>query len=229
MIIAIEGADACGKATQSKLLAERLKGTVISAPNYETDTGRAILGHLKRFWATRPALDMNTIWTLENAYIDTLVFQSLMIMNRYEMVLGIEAALTHGPVIFDRWSSSSIVYGACRGLDPEWCKLVQTALPVPDVNILIDVPIEEGFKRRPERRDRHETDRPFLEKVRLEYLKLWGWDAGPTLDAVMASVWDSMKADHKDWLVVNGLGTVEEVHERIWEVLKRRGPEGWGR
>jgi L-alanine-DL-glutamate epimerase-like enolase superfamily enzyme len=50
MIIALEGIDASGKATQSKLLAEKLRGTRFAFPDYETPAGEAILGHLKKEW-----------------------------------------------------------------------------------------------------------------------------------------------------------------------------------
>lgn len=229
MKIVIEGLDASGKATQSKLLAERLKGTCITVPDYSTETGKAILGNLKKEWCATglikptalrdgpPGIDRQA--AVENNKLNALVFQALMIINRYEMVPRISEALKRGPVILDRWTQSSTVYGVCSGLDPEWCERVQASLPQADVNILIDVPVEEGFKRRPERRDRHETDRPFLEKVRVEYLKMWGmnkWGNAPAIP-YMGGVF-SPRGDN--WIIINGLGTIEEIHEHICAVLR---------
>ncbi len=214
MIIAIEGHDAVGKATQSKLLAERLKGTCITVPDYSTETGAAILGNLKKEWCAQGNLRDDEAETIK---LNPLVFQSLMIMNRYEMVPRINEALKSGPVVLDRWTQSSTVYGVCSGLDREWCERVQSSLLKADVNILIDVPIDEGFKRRPERRDRHETDKPFLEKVRREYLHMWG---SPQMTLATGVRHIKTKAG---WYVINGLGTVEQVEVRIMDVLQ----DGW--
>lgn len=210
-IIAIEGLDASGKATHSKLLAERLRGTRFSFPNYESPTGKAILGHLKKEWT---AVD----YYGGQADCDALVFQSLQIANRLELVPQILEAATKGPVVFDRYWASGVVYGSLDGLESNWLEKVQ-ALPMPpaDVQILLDIDVEESFKRRPERRDRYELDREFLEKVRAAYLALF--KERRTRAHKFKCERRPCTCDVRSWHVVKGTGTVEEVHARIMEVL----------
>lgn len=213
MLVGVEGGDAVGKKTQTTLLAKALGGTRIEVPDYKSKTGQAILSHLKREWC---AGSLDYTESFDRPFIrpdscDALVFQSLMINNRYEMLPKIEAALAEGPVVLDRWKMSAVVYGVCSGVDRKWLEVVQARLPEPDVWILLDLPVEDGFQRRPERRDRNETDRELLEKVRTEYLKLWSRGGG---------------CSH--WQVVDGRGTVEEVHERVVCAVLSDTNNDWG-
>ena len=215
MIVVIEGLDASGKATQSKLLASKLKGTRFSFPNYDSATGKAILGHLKKEWACGGRQENAAAWKL----LDALVFQCLQTANRLELLPSIRKALEEGPVVFDRYWQSGCVYGGLEGLDYAWLRYTQEhPMPKADLNILIDIPVEEGFTRRPERRDRYEIDRLFLETVRAGYQALWAdhygaddyrWNYANGRTSPDLIVGDS------GWYVVNGLGTVEEVHARI--------------
>ena len=208
MLIVIEGIDSGGKATHSKLLAERLKGTRFSFPNYDSVTGKAILGHLKLDWAAV----MLRSDSENSSPLDAVVFQCLQTVNRIEQLPAIYEAMKHGPVIFDRYYQSAYVYGALDGVDPTWNRSVQeSAMPPADVNILLDITVEESFKRRPERRDRYEADRRFLEKVRGGYLTLWkersetgivGWPV---------------------WTVVDGMESVQAVQEKLLDCLRGRG------
>lgn len=237
MIVVICGVDASGKATQSKLLAERLKGTRFSFPNYESETGKAILANLKKEWTTtstdrgdgRPIDSSKPIsddagWNARierDRKLNALVFQSLQTVNRIELLPKIHAAMERGPVVFDRYWQSAVVYGTLDGLDPEWLRTVQE-LPMPkaDVNILIDVPIEEGFKRRPERRDRYETNREFLEKVRVEYLRLGESPQSPPVFSAEDKEGNRWWRTKSGWYIVNGQGSIEQVHKRICAVLR---------
>lgn len=221
MIVAIEGGDACGKATQTKLLAEKLGGTRFAFPDYETPTGKAILGHLKKHWSVANPCDdpdckhrsreVEHFHELQNN-IDPLVFQCLQTVNRLELLPTIRLAQAVRPLVFDRYWASALVYGVLDGLDPKWIELIQAPLPQPDAWVLIDVPVEEGFTRRPERRDRIESNRPYLEKVRVAYLRLFE----------ERRLRRAVGAEGSAWHVINGLGTVEEVHARICTALAPR-------
>lgn len=213
MVIVIEGMDAAGKKTQSEMLAKRLDGTRFAFPNYESPTGVMILGHLKKAWGT---YDLDQERGLPDglrmtSVHDARVFQSLQTVNRIELLPQIYEAKRKGHIVFDRYWQSAVVYGALDGLDMQWLRLVQEKpMPPADINILIDVPVDEGFKRRPERRDRYETNRPFLEKVRDQYVTLWTMSASMGLPG--------------EWFIVGGLGSVEEVHDRIIEIVRRTLP-----
>lgn len=231
MIIVIEGTDAAGKATQSTKLAQRLGATRFSFPNYESPTGQAILLHLQKKWNAIATCDwacreMECMKLVDGKHVpahplphdlDARVFQSLQMVNRIELLPNIQRALASGPVVFDRYWQSAYVYGSLDGLDTTWLRTVQEKpMPRADLNILIDVPVDEGFIRRPERRDRYEMNRPFLEKVRTTYLQLWGWD-----DIIAPSLQSITRNDKPGWYVVNGLGTADDVHQRICDVVSK--------
>lgn len=226
MIVCIDGLDASGKATQSKILAERLDATLFGFPDYNTPAGKAILSHLKGDWLAADLRRRESTSSIGASYEahwpcehDPLVLQSLMLTNRLENGAALRAAATRGHVVCDRYDASAMVYGSLDGLNPAWIEATNAQLPVrPDVYILIDVPVEESFKRRPERRDRYERDRSYLEKVRVEYLRLFtekheanvrrAQGDGKTRSAFIPG---------PTWRIVDGIGTVEEVSARVRE------------
>jgi thymidylate kinase len=136
MIIVLDGADGAGKATQSKILAERLSARLFSFPAYETPTGRLILGHLKKHWET---CYLGTGDDGGDEYYPTghnaQVFQCLQTVNRLELLPEIQAAAVQGHVVFDRYSASAMVYGKLDGLDPKWIERINSSLPQPDIQI----------------------------------------------------------------------------------------------
>lgn len=200
MIIAVCGCDASGKATQTKLLAKKLNATRFEFPSYATPAGQAILGNLKGEWAASRLV--RDVYGQPDSKLNALVLQSLMTINRFEMLPQILEAAEHGHVIFDRYYVSALVYGGLDGLDRAWIERIQAPLPEPDLWILLDVPVEEGFRRRPERRDRYEQDREYLERVRGAYQQIF-----------------EERAHLVNWVVVDGVGTVEEIHARImWQI-----------
>lgn len=208
MILAIEGGDAVGKATHSKLLAEKLKGTRFSFPNYETTTGKAIMRHLTNSWC---AGSLQYSESFDKPYIrreqpeDALAFQCLQTCNRLEMLSEIQVAHWKGPVVFDRYTASAMVYGSLDGLERDLIEKLNASLPQPNIWILLDVPVEEGFLRRPERRDRYENNRSYLEKVRVAYLRLFE------------------EKQKLGWHVVDGTGSIEEVQHKIAQIMARNG------
>jgi dTMP kinase len=220
MIIAFEGGDACGKATQTKLLAERLKAKLFSFPDYSTLTGKLILGHLKKHWVCAMTQEGLSAQHPPGPHplndLTAATFQALMTVNRLELLPQILEARTRGNIVFDRYYKSGLVYGKLDFLDPAWIKLIQAPLPEPDVWILLDVPVEEGFRRRPERRDRSEQDRTYLERVRLEYLHEFGYE-----NDVHRYGWTSEEY-REGYFIVNGTCAVEEVHRAICGILRGR-------
>jgi dTMP kinase len=217
MIVAIEGLDASGKATQSKLLAEKLGGTRFSFPNYESPTGELIRGHLEKKWGVKcVSWPRDRHVGHEEQRLDATVFQSLQTVNRIESLPAICEAMYRGPVVVDRYWASAVVYGVLDGLDRDWLMATQAApMPKAAVWILLDTPVEESFKRRPKRRDRYEVDHPYLERVRGEYLRLFNEQRN--------TMRMSMPDGHswlQEWHVVDGLGTVEQVHERVMKIMR---------
>lgn len=208
MIVAIEGGDAAAKRTQSLLLAERLGAVRFSFPDYTTPMGEVILGHLKQKWyCARDSEEKKYGGDGVTAPCDAAVFQACMVVNRLEVLPAIKQALAAGQsVVFDRYYASALVYGGLDGLDEEWISKIQSPMPEPDLFILLDISVEESVKRRPERRDRYEEDLSFMERVRERYLQLFAAKAAAGLP----------------WQIVDGTGTVEDVHKRVCDVVAAR-------
>jgi|HubBroStandDraft_6_1064221.scaffolds.fasta_scaffold315185_2 dTMP kinase len=215
-LVCVDGLDASGKQTQTRKLLERfdsigVKAVLYSFPRYTTTVGKAILRHLKGSISMREEhsidssdirIDGDTVY--RTASEDALAFQGLCLMDKADAAVEIEQHLDSGTVVIcDRWWQSAFAFGAADGLDPDWLVRVHGMLPEAWLNIFIDVPLEEALRRRPEARDRYERDREKQKVVRANYEKLWT-SAGP------------------DYVKIDGLGTEDEVHERIWSALENR-------
>jgi dTMP kinase len=209
--VAIEGIDASGKATQAALLKEwfgnrrevnrkeKLKVLSASFPDYNSITGRAIKAHLKREWRVEFASGEEKIDRERRAF-DPLVFQSLQTSNRHECLP--EEAWTNPPntvLVADRYHASALVYGSLDGLQLELLDKMNQSLPMPDRYILLDVPVEKSVERRPERRDRYETDIEYLRAVQAQYKLLF--------------------ASRPGWVTIDGTRSVREVHEQIVAIV----------
>jgi thymidylate kinase len=232
MIICITGGDACGKATQSKILADRLGAALFAFPDYSTPTGKAILGNLKGEWCASDGDEQvvggsradgflsRTLLAPNNA-LNALVLQSLMNTNRIERAAELKAAALRGHVVLDRFDVDAIVYGLLDGLEPAWLEAVNAQLSVkPDLYILLDASVETGFARRPERRDRYESDRKRMEEVRIAYLKMF-------VDKHEANL-ARARGDGKTrnayipgpaWRIVDGDQPIEAVSQAVWNTV----------
>ena len=210
MLVCFEGIDAAGKATQSRLLAKAMGpiAEVISFPKYTTLTGNALYDHLRDRWGIHHVDDRRA------RQLDALVFQALQTVNRLE-----QAALFQDlqrlaiPVVLDRYWPSGVVHGTLDGLPQDWLIQIHQLLPQPEIFFLLDVSPEDSLLRRPQRRDRIESNMPLMSAVGGRYRTLWqemrnrGNEFGGSV-----------------WHVVNGRGTIRDVHERILNTIGPRFP-----
>ncbi len=193
MIVALEGIDASGKQTQVKLLKERLTGRfdridTFDFPHYQSIAG-GLVGRILRgetVVATNdqlvpalrhdhlPGLDLPRLhleklmasWSHDKA----LVIQCVMLVDRLEHVELLRSFSDDRKLlILDRYYLSGLVYGQVDGLDRDWLKAIHATLPRPDAFFLLDIPVEESVRRRPERRDYYEKNLDKLEKIRELY------------------------------------------------------------
>lgn len=218
MHVVIEGCDAVGKNTQAKLLAERLQPSALfSFHRYDTPLGALIKAHLVGkvrldVWHESGMLYSSPICSWERANEDPLMFQCLATIDKYDAANDIRAAQADGKhIICDRYTQSALAYGLADGLDEAWLRRIQSSLPVPDLNLFIDVSEEEALRRRPQLRDRYEKDREKQRKVRGIYRSVWS-TGGPGR-----------------WETIDGHGSVEEVHEAIMRAVVRTQGVGTGR
>jgi dTMP kinase len=201
--ISFEGIDGCGKTTQLGRIAERLRASgrdvVQTVEPGGTVAGRAI---------RRILLDP------EHRNLDARAELLLYFASRAQNVAEvIEPSLERGAtVLSDRFTDSTIVYqGAGRNLGPEpILELHRIACGDlwPDLTILLDIDLDASLHRARERTGRDGTnetrledeDGAFFTRVRDGYLRL-------------------AKANPERIVVVDGRAPVEEVTERIWEVI----------
>jgi dTMP kinase len=160
MLIAFEGLDQSGKATQARLLAARLEQdgrtvTLVSFPDYETPIGREI----------RTALDGGRAFGAD-------VMQLLYVANRFEYKPRLDRWLQDGHVVIcDRYRASSVAYGEAQGVDPVWLEDIQRPLPAATLTVLLDIRPEAGVARKKDDRDVYERDLALLQRVRDSYLR----------------------------------------------------------
>lgn len=196
MLIAIEGVDASGKATQSRRLADVLGScaSLLSFPNYGSPTGQLI----------RNLLSSDTPLLSESEH--SLLFQSLMATNRYEAFDTLEMYRNSMDkvLILDRYYASGLVYGQADGLSLEYLLSIHKALPAPDIWIYLEVPPEESAVRRPLRRDRYERRVGMMSRVAQLYSDLFRVQR-PTPGV---------------WAVIDGIGPIHEVQQRILDELQ---------
>ena len=182
-LITLEGIDKSGKATQTAILANRLKKMgreveTIAFPDYTTVIGCIIRRYLDGEVDFGPELR-----------------QLLYVANRWEKSGDLKLWLGKEKlVIADRYTPSGLVYGLANGLNLEWMINLETGLPLSDLVIVVDVSVATAFERE-EVRDVYEANRDFLEKVRNAYLALaekFGWvivDGEKTKSAVAEEIW----------------------------------------
>jgi len=160
MLIAFEGLDQSGKATQARRLRDWLRATgdkarVISFPDYGTSIGEEIARALQG----------------EREYGPD-VMQLLYVANRYERKQDIDrwqrADIT---LLCDRYVASSIAYGEAQGLSVVWLYDMQQFLPQPDLTIFLDIAPETALERKATGRDRYERDHALQVGVRESYLR----------------------------------------------------------
>jgi len=178
---------------------------LFSFPDYSTPSGQLIGSHLKKQWYCN--LQFEGPGPEEEKYINDFVYQALQFTNRLEKAEIISDHLKAGSVVADRYHASGIVYGTIDGIDRDYLIKTQRFLPMPDVNILIDIDVEDSFKRQPENRDRYEANRDFLERVCAKYRQLF---------IEMCEVDGPEK-----WHIVDGRPPVIEVAAEIAAIIKR--------
>ena len=193
-LIAVEGVDASGKSTQARLLAESL-GAVFTFQFGATETGAEI-----RRMLLDPANDA----------LDDRTEALLIVADKAQHVAEIvRPALRSGrDVVSDRFTASTLAYqGYGRGLDLAELKAMMcfaTGGIEPDLNLLLDIPLDLASERLGSSLDRFEgTGDGFLDRIRAGYLAL-------------------AEADPAHWAVVDADGSVDDVATRVITTVQER-------
>lgn len=191
LFIVFEGIDRCGKTTQSRLLAERLRGTLhmsveqMNFPDRSSSIGKLLDGYLK-----------------QSAELDDHAVHLLFSANRWERRGAIENLLAAGTsIVCDRYAFSGVAFSSAKGLDMEWCKACDRGLPVPDVVFYMDIPLDRAAARGEFGKERYERSE-FLHKVDGRFR-------------------DLRSGGEAYWNIVDADRTVEEIHEDLFGRIQR--------
>jgi dTMP kinase len=199
-LLALEGIDGCGKSTQARALADALGAQLTHEPG-----GTPVGARLRELLLApgSPPLSLRT---------EAL----LMAADRAEHVARvIEPALAAGRwVITDRFSASTIAYqGYGRGLDVgELEALVRWAAAgvVPDLSVLVDVPVEVAAERLAAM-GRHGDAGDRLERLGSEF-------AAAVREGFLAQA----GAEPDRWLVLDGTEDAGALTARIVGAVRER-------
>ena len=189
-LIAFEGGEACGKSTQSVLLAGRV-GAVLTREPGGTAVGERVRGLL---------LDAGTVDLEPRA--EALLMAAARAQHVAEVVAPALVAGRH--VVTDRFSHSSLAYqGYGRGLDLKqlrWLSHWATGGLWPDMVILLEFPPGSGLAA-PDAPDRFERE------------------GGEFHGRVTAGFHALAAADPDRWRVIDAAGSVDEVAQRVWAAV----------
>jgi dTMP kinase len=161
VFICIEGLDASGKTTQSKLLVKNLREKGFDAI-YTTEPSRGNIGRLIR---RHVLLGENRL----SVVLEALLFAADRVDHLEREVVP---ALEEGKIVVsDRYFYSSLAYQGAAGLDLKWIEGINKWALKPDLSIYIDIPPEIVLQRLKRKKTLMETLHN-QQQVREIYLKL---------------------------------------------------------
>lgn len=135
-LVAIEGPDKVGKATQSRMLAHVLRRygarvALVEVPFNDRVTHRLIY------------------WMLQNGLVKRFpnLFQFIQFINKFvfQLTYLLWLRLTCACVVLDRWSLSAIVYGDATGVNRTLNRVLYWLLVRPDITVVLH---GSSFKRK---------------------------------------------------------------------------------
>ncbi len=187
-LIAIEGTDASGKNTQTKMLLSRLLKENIPAvcgsfPMYDTPTGRIIGGP----FLGKPEICESYFRNFENpANVNPKVASAFYVADRkYNLPLIIKSLNKEENVILDRYVESNMGHQGGKIRNPQerlefykWLEKLEYEmfeLPRPDLTIFLYMPFEKGIELKSKmntQKDEVEKDYDYLKNSEEAYLQL---------------------------------------------------------
>jgi dTMP kinase len=160
LFITLEGIDSCGKTTQAQKLTSYLRRMGFSVLLTREPGGDRIAEKIRRILLSKTNSEMTDLTEL-------LLYEA----SRSQLTRRIiQPALKHGRIVVcDRYADSSLAYqGYGRGLNRTMVKdlnRIATLGLVPDLTILIDVPVKISLGRK----DKEKTKKDRLEKEKFEF------------------------------------------------------------
>ncbi|MGQ9516213.1 MAG: dTMP kinase [Anaerolineae bacterium] len=203
LFVTFEGPEGCGKTTQVRLLAERLR-----ARGYDVLTTREPGG-------TRIGDQIRAI-LLDPAHTEMVPAAEILLFSAARAQIVHEVILPHlqrgGIVLCDRFADSTLAYqGYGHGLDLDVLRVITafaTAGLTPDVTFYLDIPVEEGLRRKA-RAGRAEWNR--MEQRELAYHQ-----------RVQDGYRRLIAAEPARWVVIDASKSIEEIHLQVVQEVERR-------
>lgn len=208
-LIAIEGTDGSGKATQVRELIERaeidgLEFSTFSFPRYNTPTGKIVREYLQGKYG-------------DPVEINPAFAAKLYAADRQAASPEINSLLLkRTDIICDRYTGSNLAHqgakltGDLREGFVKWCEdleFKQLGIPKPDLTILLNLPAEQAIKameKQAREKDGHEASRNYQQKVVETYL----WLAKTKPDWILI---DCMNGDERR--------KIDDITEEMWEKI----------
>ena len=206
LLITFEGGEGCGKSLQARVLYKKLLRLAIPTVLTHEPGGTPLSKKLGRWlkWAQDTDISPLTELLLFNASRSQLVTEV------------IRPSLKNGKIVIcDRYADSTTAYQSYgRGLNLETVKTINNAATqglMPDLTVLLDMPVEEGLARkRTKRQDRFEQENlAFHQRVKDGYLKL-------------------AADDPQRWLVINATQSKQKIAQIIWRRVSQLLSGGGG-
>ncbi len=195
LFITFEGGEGCGKSVQAKALYKRLSQLDTPVVLTHEPGGTALGDKIGRWlkWAQEEDISPLTELLLFNAARAQLVTRV------------IRPSLEDGKIVIcDRYADSTTAYQSYgRGLNLQAVEAINNAATQglrPDLTVLLDMPVEEGFARKGiARKDRFERENiAFHQRVREGYLKM-------------------AASEPERWLVVDASQSKRKISDIVWQ------------
>lgn len=195
LFLTFEGPDGCGKSTQMRLLAERLRAAGHAVLETAEPGGTRIGRQVRQI-----LLDSANQELCPTA--ELLLYFACRAQNVDEWIRPALAAGTL--VLSDRFTDSSLAYqGAARGLGEETVLALDRVACrglSPDLTLLIDIDVEAGLARVPDRNRMDDQALEFHRQVRDAYLRL-------------------AEREPRRVRLIDGRGDVASVAAAVWEAV----------
>lgn len=203
-LIAFEGIDGSGKATQAKLLQSFLKSKgmesiVTGEPVYGTPTGD-LISQILHSKEKRDPFSFQLLFSVDRAFhVSNLIEPSLQ--------KGID-------VILDRYFMSTIAVAVATGVKEEalaTLKKVNATFPYPDLIFILDIDHKEASRRMRQIRRVTEPDRKMDEiEKNLELTKK------------IRETFLEISKEYKNTFVIDGNRTVEEISKEVLKIVETK-------
>lgn len=203
LFVTFEGPEGCGKTTQVRLLAEWL-----SARGYDVLATREPGG--TRIGEQIRAILLNPEHTEMVPAAEILLFSAARAQIVHEVI--IPHLRRGGIVLCDRFADSTLAYqGYGHSLDLNVLRIITafaTAGLTPDITFYLDIPVEEGLRRKaqPGRAEWNRLDQRELayhQRVQEGYRQL-------------------IAAEPARWVLIDARGSIEAVHMQVVREMERR-------